>query len=223
MLMERKIVFSEGEYYHIYNRGVEKRDIFMDDADRLRFHRLLYIANSTKPVVYKFIQRLPLEKVEVDKKIIAIGAYVLMGNHFHLLVKEISEGGISAFMGKLTTSYSKAFNRKHERVGHLFQGTFKAEHVDKDEYLKYLYAYIHLNPVKLIEPQWKEKGIRNLGKAKKYLEHYRYSSYEDYAVGRRAESAILSPKEFPEYFENPSDFSDFVAEWMRYNEEQLQE
>ncbi|OGZ06457.1 MAG: hypothetical protein A2845_06075 [Candidatus Lloydbacteria bacterium RIFCSPHIGHO2_01_FULL_49_22] len=220
--MNRKITFAEGEYYHVYNRGVEKRDIFMDRSDRVRFHRMLHISNSTRPVVYKLIQRLPLDKIEVDDKIVAIGAYVLMNNHFHLLVKEISEGGVSTFMEKLTTSYSKYFNLKNKRVGPLFQGRFKAEHVDSDEYLKYLYAYIHLNPVKLIEPEWKEGGIKNLSAAKKYLEGYRYSSYEDYAVGKREESAILSPSEFPDYFENTGDFAKFVEEWLDYEKEQVE-
>src|SRR3989338_1327893 len=220
--MNRKITFAEGEYYQVYNRGVEKRDIFMDRSDRVRFHRMLHISNSTRPVVYKLIQRLPLDKIEVDDKIVAIGAYVLMNNHFHLLVKEISEGGVSTFMEKLTTSYSKYFNLKNKRVGPLFQGRFKAEHVDSDEYLKYLYAYIHLNPVKLIEPEWKEGGIKNLSAAKKYLEGYRYSSYEDYAVGKREESAILSPSEFPDYFENTGDFAKFVEEWLDYEKEQVE-
>ena len=217
--MERKIVFAEWEYYHIYNRGVDKRIIFLDNEDRLRFHRLLHIANSTKPVVYKLIQRLPLDKVEIGEKIVAIGAYVLMDNHFHILMKEISAGGISLFMEKLTTSYSKYFNKKHSRHGHLFQGTFKAEHVDTDEYLKYLYSYIHLNPVKLIDSTWKEKGIKNLSKAKQYLEQYRYSSYEDYAMGMREESAILTPSEFPDYFEKAHEFNDFINDWLELKKE----
>ena len=165
-------MFSEGEYYHVYNRGVDKRDIYLDNADRLRFNRLLHIANSTKPVVYKLVQRLPLDKVEVGERLVAIGAYCLMPNHFHLLVKEIKEGGITSFMEKLMTGYSKYFNKRNNRTGALFQGRFKAEHVDRDEYLKYLYAYIHLNPVKLIDSDWKEKGISNLSKAKKYFGEY---------------------------------------------------
>ena len=82
--MERKFNFAEGEYYHIYNRGVDKRDIFLDEADRKRFQRMLYIANGNKPVVYKLIQGRPLELVEKGESIVAIGAYCLMPNHFHL-------------------------------------------------------------------------------------------------------------------------------------------
>ena len=122
-------------------------------------------------------------------------------------------------MEKLTTGYSMYFNKRSERVGALFQGRFKAEHVTRDEYLKYLYAYIHLNPVKLIEPTWKEAGIQNLPEAKKYLEKYRYSSYEDYAMGKREESAILTPSEFPDYFEKNGDFEHYIKDWLDYKDE----
>lgn len=221
--MQRKITIAPGEYYHIYNRGVEKRNIFISKDDHERFMRLLYLSNSTKPYVYRLVQGLPLNEIDLGEKRVAIGAYSLMPNHFHLLVREIEDGGISGFMEKLTTGYSMYFNKRNKRVGSLFQGTFKAEHVDTDEYLKYLYAYIHLNPVKLIEPTWKEKGIQNLTRAKKYLESYRYTSYVDYALGKREESAILSPKEFPGYFEKKKDFARFVDEWLDYREEHIEQ
>lgn len=217
--MERKFTFAEGEYYHIYNRGVEKREIFMSDDDRNRFQKLLYLANGTKPLVYKLVQRMPLDKVDVGDKLVSIGAYCLMPNHFHILAKEITEGGISAFMEKLTTGYSKYFNKKHARVGTLFQDRFKAEHVDNDEYLKYLFAYIHLNPVKLIEPKWKETGIRDKTKAEEYLSHYAHSSYSDYIGKDREEKLILSKKEFPEYFRDDRDFSEYIADWLNYADE----
>lgn len=219
--MQRKIEFSIGEYYHIYNRGVEKRNVYLDVADHERMIKLLYVANGTKSFVYREIQNKSFADIERGNSIIAIGAYCMMPNHFHILAKETTEGGISLFMEKLTTAYTMYFNKKNKRTGSLFQGTFKAEHIDRDEYLKYLYAYIHLNPVKLVEPEWREKGIRNLTKSKKYLENYRYSSYEDYAMGTREESAILSPDEFPGYFKKENDFGDFVDEWMKYKEENL--
>ena len=216
--MERKINFAVGEYYHVYNRGVEKRDIFLDNDDRDRFQKILYVSNSSNPVVFKTIQRLPLDKIDIGEKRVAIGAYVLMPNHFHILVKEITEGGLTNFMAKLTTSYSKYFNKKHERVGPLFQSRFKAEHVDDDNYLQYLYAYIHLNPVKLIEPAWKEDGIHNRERAEKYLKDYRYSSYLDYSEdgANREEQLILSKTEFPEYFGEPREFKQYLRDWLEY-------
>lgn len=217
--MERKFSFSVGEYYHIYNRGVDKRNIFTNKEDYFRFHKMLYVANGTKPVSYKLIQGLPLNKIDKGKNLVAIGAYCLMPNHFHILVKEIVEGGMSAFAAKLSTGYSMYFNKKYDRTGSLFQGTFKAEHVDNDEYLKYLFAYIHLNPVKLIEPNWKETGIRDKKKAEEYLSHYTHSSYSDYMGKDREEKLILSKKEFPEYFSDNRDFSEYIADWLNYADE----
>ena len=214
--MERKFQFSINEYYHIYNRGVEKRDIFMSGDDYSRFQRMLYIANSTKPVVYKLIQRQSLETIDIGDKIVAIGAYCLMPNHFHILVKEVQENGVTDFMEKLSTGYSKYFNKKYERVGALFQGRFKAEHVDSDEYLKYLYSYIHLNPVKLIDSRWKEAGIRDTKKTRAYLENYHTSSYLDYSGTDREEKLILSKNEFPEYFDKPKDFKEYINDWLEF-------
>ncbi|KKU79494.1 MAG: Transposase [Parcubacteria group bacterium GW2011_GWA2_47_7] len=217
--MERKISFAPGEYYHVYNRGVDKREIFLSDDDRNRFIKLLYVANGDKSFSYQRIQGVSLDKLDRGDRLVSIGAYCLMSNHFHLLIKEKEDGNISSFMEKLGTSYAMYFNRKYKRSGVLFQNTFKAEHVHRDEHLKYLYAYIHLNPVKMIEPEWKESGIRNLSKAKKYLERYDYSSYADYAMGRREESGILSPDEFPDYFEERGDFDCFVDDWLNFKDE----
>ncbi len=218
--MERKISFAVDEYYHVYNRGVEKRLIFLDKNDKDRFLRLLFLANSTKPVVYKLVQRQPLDKVDRGGKLVAIGAYCLMPNHFHLLLKETTEGGMSLFMEKLTTSYAKYFNKKYQRVGPLFQSRFKAGHLTRDEQLKYLYAYIHLNPVKLLEPEWRENGIIDKERTKRYLEAYWYSSYQDYAGMDRGESVILSNEQFPEYFSNSHDFEGVMKDWLEFREDE---
>jgi len=216
--MERKIVFSEGEYYHIYNRGVDKRYIFDSDEDRERFVKLLFLANADKPIVYRDIKDLPLEKIDRGNTKVAIGAYVLMPNHFHLLLRMNSDGGISSFMEKFITGYSTYFNKRYDRVGPLFQGRFKAEHVDNDEYLKYLFAYIHLNPVKLIDSKWREEGIRDRLGAEKYLDGYRWSSYLDYVGREREEGLILTKEEFPEYFLGAMEFKDYVRDWLEYEE-----
>ena len=220
--MQRNIEFSEGEYYHVYNRGVEKREIFLDDRDRRRFMRLLFVANGTKPFKFREIQDKSYSTIDRGDALTAIGAYCLMPNHFHILAKETSEGGISKFMEKLGTGYSMYFNKKNARTGFLFQGNFKAEHVDSDEYLKYLYAYIHLNPVKLIDSNWKIDGIRDRARAERYLSRYDYSSYIDYvSTSVREEKGILAPEEFPGYFERAADFSFFIKEWLEYSRDDL--
>lgn len=219
--MNRYLSFAPGEYYHIYNRGVEKRDIFKEKADYERFLRLLYVANGTEPYVFRDIEKLPLNKIQRGKPLVALGAYCLMPNHFHLLVKEIGDGGLSEFMEKLGTGYALYFNKKENRVGPLFQGTFKARHARRDEYLKYLFSYIHLNPLKLIQPSWKEEGIADPAKAKQYLGSYRYSSYPEFTGAKRDEAAIIARGEFPGYFRSTIEFSDFLDEWIRLREEEL--
>ncbi|MBI2120388.1 MAG: transposase [Parcubacteria group bacterium] len=216
--MERKFSFSVDEYYHIYNRGTDKRLVFLDNADRDRFVRLLFVSNSTKPVVFRNIKHLPYSDIDKGDSIVAIGAYCLMPNHFHLLVRETMSGGISAFMGKLLTAYSAYFNKKYQRTGALFESTFRAQHVDNDNYLKYLFAYIHLNPVKLTEPDWKEKGIVNIKAVSRKLSEYHYSSYDEYIGAEREESAILSKEVFPEYFIKQTNFQDFVRDWLEYRD-----
>ncbi|MEK7114010.1 MAG: transposase [Patescibacteria group bacterium] len=216
--MTRTFSFASGEFYHIYNRGTEKRNIFMSRADRDRFLALLYFANQSDPVDLKLQGSTLLKIVEerTGDPLVEIAAYCLMPNHFHLLIRELEDGGISKFMQKLTTGYTMYFNKRHDRNGSLFQGRFKATHVEDDRYMRYLISYIHLNPVKLIDPKWKETGIANRMHAEKYLETYTYSSYLDYLGKKRLEEMILSRKALPEYFSSGSDFKNFVTEWLTY-------
>jgi len=225
--MSRILPFSTGEYYHIYNRGTEKRDIFLDKADYLRFIVLLYISNNIEAVHIsnlreqgKFLR--DIINLERKETLVDIGTYCLMPNHFHLLIKEKRAGGISEFMKKISTGYSMYFNKRYERTGRLFEGTFKSVHADSDEYLKYLFAYIHLNPIKLINPVWKEEGIRNSVEAKLFLSGYSFSSYLDYTMkarnnGKRPESKILNKNVFPEYFSTEKDFESFINYWLLFN------
>ena len=103
--MERGHIISEGEYYHLYNRGVEKRNIFLTQEDRNRFKRLLYVANGTENFVFRDIEKKSLKDIDRGEPLVAIAAWVLMPNHFHILVKEITEDGTAMFMRKLCTGY----------------------------------------------------------------------------------------------------------------------
>ncbi len=219
--MARIFSFAPGEFYHIYNRGTDKRSTFMSRPDRDRFLALLYFANQEEPADLKLQGSTLLEIVEerAGAPIVEIVAYCLMPNHFHLLVRELEEGGISKFMQKLTTGYTMYFNKKYERNGSLFQGRFKATHVADDRYLRYLISYIHLNPVKLIEPKWKEAGIADKVRAERYLETYTPSSYLDYLGKKRLEEMILTRESLPEYFASTADFKTFVTEWLTYDPE----
>lgn len=121
----------------------------------------------------------------------AIGAYCLMPNHLHLLLKEIVEGGISAFMQKIGTAYSMYFNIKHEHHGVLFSKPFKSKHVADDRYLQRVAQYIHLNPVELFDANWKKRGATNLDALTPRIISYRYCSLADYCGNERPEKSIL--------------------------------
>lgn len=212
----RKFNFSLDEFYHIYSRGVDKRSIFLDSEDQKRFVRLLYLSNGNKPIVYRAIRNSPLGQIDVGDKLVAIGAYCLMSNHFHLLIKEVIEGGIVKFMSKLLTSYSMYFNKKYKRSGVLFGSEFKSTHLDSDEYLKYIYSYIHLNPVKIIDPKWKENGISNLGEVENFLDKYIFSSYKDYAGEKRELGLILNKSAFPDYFSEDTAIETHIKDWLEF-------
>jgi REP element-mobilizing transposase RayT len=222
MEMNRKIVFAPDEFYHLYNRGTDRREIFLDDRDRRRFVALLYLCNGTKPMNMREIMNggytyEELFQYDRGEPLVAIGAYCLMNNHFHLLVKEKSDQGVSRFMQKFITAYAMYFNTRHKRTGTLFQGRFHAEHADNDEYLKYLYAYIHLNPVKTVDLGWSEGRIASPRKAEQFLKNYEYSSFLDYVDGNRPVERILEQDAFPEYFETSSIFSEMIKEWLNFD------
>ncbi|HEY4501750.1 MAG TPA: transposase [Candidatus Paceibacterota bacterium] len=214
----RKIIFAPGEYYHIYNRGVDKRTIFTHKPDYERFVTLLYACNGTKAVDLdeqgKHLRTLVQNGVERGEPLVEICAYVLMPNHFHLMIREVCEGGISKFMQKVGVAYTSYFNKKYQRSGVLFQGAFKAEHASRDPYCSYIASYIHLNPIKLIEPQWKETGIKNKIAAKKFLNDYAYSSYVDYLGIKRIEGLVLKKSSLPSHCKAAGDFRKEVQSWL---------
>lgn len=220
--MNRKFDFSAGEFYHLYSRGVDRRTIFKDDKDRARFLTLLYTANSDIAIHLSNFSKHDIGyfySYPRGKQLVHIGAYCIMPNHFHLLIHDPSGENVSVFMRKILTAYSMYFNRKYHRTGALFESRFKAQHVDSDEYLKYLFAYIHLNPIKLIDPKWKKDGIADKRRAGKYLSAYEYSSYLDYCEQGRKEVSIIDRSAFPGYFEKNASFQAFVSWWLNFKRE----
>ena len=215
----RKVTFAPGEYYHLYNRGVDKRVVFTNEDGYERFITLLFACNGTRAVDLdeqgKSIATLVENKIDRGERLVDLCAYCLMPNHFHIMAREISAGGISRFMQKLGIAYTSYFNKKYERTGSLFQGTFKAQHASEDPYCSYIASYIHLNPVKLIEPGWKESGIKNQSKARGFLKKYPYSSYLDYLEEDRIETLILNKKSLPSNCRFSGDFEKEVNSWLK--------
>ncbi len=141
-----------------------------------------------------------------EKPLVDVLCWVLMPNHFHLILisKEtnIWEGNynpISEFMRKLSTAYVMYFNKKYKRSGGLFEGKFKSKNLNKENYFQYVFSYIHNNPIKLIQPKWKEEGIKNQKLAKEFLRKYKYSSLIDFLGQNRKESKIIDKDSLPEY------------------------
>lgn len=222
--MSRKHVFAPNEYYHIYNRGVDKRVIFQNVYDYHRFMLLLYFCNSDQPVdmekVFREVREgrtfTDLFKIEKGESLVAIGAWCLMPNHFHILIKEITEKGTQKFMQKLTTGYSMYFNQKYNRTGSLFQGKFKSEHVNNERFFKYIFSYIHLNPVKLVsgESGWKEIGLKDQKKVENFLKNYEYSSFINYLDSNSKYENILAKNLFQEYFPDINEHLEDVKDWL---------
>jgi putative transposase len=192
--MKARELFAENEWYHCYTRGVDKRTVFEDAAEFRRFQHLLYLCNSKTPV-HRSNQLETSDQhiysIERGEPLVAIGAYCLMPNHFHLLLREIQEGGLSEFMRKLGIAYTMYFNIKHERVGNLFVKPFRAKHVSTNDYFKRVAQYIHLNPAELFEAGWKEGRTRNLESLEAKLMGYANSSLADYCWEDRPQRTIL--------------------------------
>lgn len=218
--MERKIKFEIGEFYHVYNRGVEKRIIFQNSSDYKRFLILLYIANSDKQIHisneiwYKGNIEDIFEK-DRGEQLVAIGAFCLMPNHFHLLITPLVDGGISKFMQKLQTGYSMYFNKKYDRIGGLFQGVFKSQYIDNDRFMKYIYAYLHLNHAKLKHKDWKTQPKSFLKQLKKFIAEYPYSSLVEYLS---REYKIINPEPFPAELEHICDYNCMVDDFSEFSE-----
>ncbi len=214
--------FEPKKIYHVFNRGVEKRDTFLSDGDRWRFLQGLYLFNDEstsanllfrleqeKGKMHFGILREYMEKSGVKRKpLVRIMADCLKPNHFHLLLEEIQENGISRFMHKLGTGYTKYFNIKYERVGPLFQGAFKAVEIQKDTQLSYILAYINVvNPGQELEPELKSVA-QDPEEILRFAEHYPWSTHLEY-LNKRS-SIIIDKGAAGKIFSTPAKYKAFI-------------
>lgn len=192
-------IFAENTYYHIYNRGVEKRNIFIDNQDYEVFLHLLkyYLSEKNEALTHPIELVAPTDKPirprplrNLNKEIDLI-AYCLMPNHFHLLVKQNTKNGITKLTRSVSTTYALYFNRRYKREGTLFQGRYKAVIIKNDSYLLHLSRYIHLNPLTLMTRTdlviWP---------------HWPYSSYNYYLGTKKAD--WVKPEIILKFFERPN-------------------
>jgi len=220
----RKVKFEQGKIYHVLNRGVEKRIIFINDSDKWRFLQGLYLFNndnSSFSALYNIerenkgrINFVLLKKFISDNStnrnpLVRIMAVCLMPNHYHLLVEELQQNGISRFMHKSGVGYACFFNKKYNRVGPLFQGRFKAVAIENDLQLQYILAYINvINPGQLAEPELKERGVDNTEKIFNFAKQFSWSTNPDY-LGIR-DSIIIDKGIFNEFFPTPEKYEEFI-------------
>ncbi len=158
----RKESLVTGEYYHIYNRGVDKRDIFETTEDLERFKESIKQFNQVNGIgslEKHYKSKRPSGRAlgsppEKSEPLVAISAFCINPNHFHFVLKQLVDGGIAKFMQKVLAGYTYYFNQKHQRSGALFQGTFKSKLIDNEEYLRKIVAYVNQNYlVHTIPPQ----------------------------------------------------------------------
>ena len=208
------------DFYHTLNRGVDKRQIFMDKQDYLRFIHNLYELNDEERVetaFHAFKEDPNLTDIASRKQrkmLVDILAFCLMPNHYHLLLSPRVEGGIPKFMSKINIGHAKYFNQKYERVGTLFQGRYKQVIVTDETHFLHLPFYIHFNPLDLSHPEWRENKISNPKKALEFLRSYRWSSHLDY-LGIKNFPSVLNTKILTEIFGNSGDYEKLIKNYLK--------
>ena len=204
----RKTTIVPGEYYHVFNRGNNKQSIFSDQKDwtRLLFLILYFqspinfynIGRQTSHYVKHSVFNISedIKKEVVKKRYVELTGFALMPNHFHLILHELEEGGISKYMQRLLNAYTKYFNTKYEKIGHLFQGPYRAVHIKDNEQLLYISTYIHRNPREIKD--WKNRE-----------DSYPWSSYQDYIKENRWGN-LLRNDLISSQFSNKKRYHEFV-------------
>ena len=216
------------DFYHTYNRGVEKRKIFSEDLDYLRAIHDLYEFNDIETVInvnQRFNGfRKPIKSEKRKERLVDLGVWSLMPNHYHIFSSPIKDKGLTAFHKKFGAGFANFFNTKYERSGALFQGRYKKVLVDNDAQALQLICYIHANPLDLWKPNWKEKGLTSseIKNALKFLEGYRWSSHMDW-WGIKNFPSLLDKSFMSRFFDNPEEYQKFFIDWLRYYEKNVQD
>ena len=195
--------------------------IFSHVTDYERLMLLLLVCNGSEPVNFRNLKTKykgpsfaeVYEAWPIQERLINIYAYTLMPNHFHLVLQQLTENGITVFMKKVMTAYSMYFNTKYSHSGVIFQGRFKSSHIDSEQYFRYIFAYVHLNPLELVQKDWKEHGVSNQEGVRTFVNKYRYSSFCDYVAEVRPERAILAYDTAPDFLRHQNDLEEVFADY----------
>ena len=213
------------EIHHVLSRGVDKRKIFLNDRDYFRFIHNLFQFNDIKNTAttsyrdfnkWDDIASRPIsqKKREPRKLLVDIHAFCLMPNHYHLLLSPRVKDGIPRFMKKLNMGYAKYFNIKNDRKGALFESRYKSILVENESHFMYLPHYIHLNPLDLHMPEWREGKLRSSASAIKFLESYRWSSFSDY-IGQKNFPSVTNHDFLLDVFGGVDKYKTRVEEFLK--------
>jgi len=225
-----------GEIYHISDRAVGDSVIFKNEDDYFRGIFSLYEFNNddlvdiwlrrkqrkVEKVKEKALEGRTLQQTAAGLTVperdlfVEILSFCFMPNHFHLIIRQLKDEGISQFIQKIG-GYTTYFNKKYDRKGHLFN-RFNAVHIKTDDQLRNAFVYVHANPLSLIEPGWKEKGIKDIGRAIKFLEEkYRWSSFFDF-IGKKNFPSVTSRDFFLEFIGGEEGCRQTVRDWIKYKQ-----
>jgi len=220
--MLRKEKFVAGEYYHVYNRILFNTPLFKNTGNCDRLSQAFLLANSTQSTqAFQFLRNNQnatiedaLEIAKSGEKLVDVVCYVIMPDHYHLLLKEKINGGITSFIHKCNISVAKYINIKTKRRGPLFENLFKSKHIANNEYLLHLSLYIHLNPLDFLEgKQWREHKIKNWDQVKDKLIYYPYSSLKNF-LNKNPKDKITSGIEIiTNQFKNIEEYELFLRNW----------
>lgn len=206
MTVIRKITI--GEFYHVYNRGVERRVVFPTKEYYRRFIDALSLFNTTLPITIRDFHT-GIRSLNKGERLVDVGAFILLPTHFHLLLRPKIDNGLSLFMQKIGAGYTGYFNLKNNRNGVLFQGKYKVKHLNRDNYARYLLAYIPLNALDNSQPNWREDGIKDIKMAKEILTAYPWSSFSSYTYENKF-PGIINQDFIKNFFDHPFDYERFI-------------
>lgn len=216
---KRETELINGEFYHIIERGNDRRKIFLDNEDRLRFINSLLVFNDTEPspwqsrAFWKNQKESLIMNYQPKHPLIEIHAFALMDNHFHLLVRQLTEDGIANYTRKLG-GYVCYFNRKYKRTGSLFEGRYRAKLIQSETQLRNTFIYIKTNPVEMVEPEWKSWKVNKPLEALNFLEkNYRWSSCWDY-LGKNNFSSLIEKDFFLKLFDGEKNIKNEINSWI---------
>lgn len=230
----RQTQLCNNEIYHVIVRRIEGNLLFVDTDDYFRGIFSLYEFNDARPVeIKKRREDRKQGKQEGDpvsfsdndnrEKLVEILAFCLMPNHLHLLLKQIADNGITKFMNKFGAGYPAYFRRKHTETGspspvnkgYFFQGRFVSVHMENDTQLKTVFAYIHTNPISLVEAGWKERKVNDFQKASEFIKNYKWSSYGDY-LGIKNFPSLINKDLMLKIMGGQKECESFADDWINF-------